>query len=110
VLCERTFETAVAETERRIQDGISTISDVYRQMARSTLLPVEMSATILAGDLPPAGDVVNALVISSLDCEATVSGDPQSSLNEKRIARACLTIAFLTALSSFEHKQASSGE
>jgi len=37
-------------------------------------------------------------VIVVMDAEAVVRGDPKSTWNEKRIARACLAIAFLAAI------------
>lgn len=71
---------------------------ILEQLSRSTLLPSSMSAAILAGNAPPLEEIVNALVIHALDCEATVAGDSASSMNERRIARACATVAFLAAL------------
>jgi hypothetical protein len=96
---KRYVELAVAETKRRILEQVNTIVNVYDQLARPSLLPESMSETILAG-LPPAGDAVMALVVGSIDYAATVEGDPTSTMNERRIARACLSIAFLTALAS----------
>jgi hypothetical protein len=72
---------------------------ILDQLARnSTLLPGDQATAILAGNTPPIEDIVIALVIGSLDCEATVRNDPASTWNERRIARQCLAVAFLSAL------------
>jgi len=94
------IEMAVADTKQRILEQINTMANVYDQLARTTLLPIAMSETILSGDLPPTGDVLMALVITSMDCAAVVEGDHTTTMNERRIARMCLATAFLTALAS----------
>ena len=72
---------------------------VLNQLARNTkLLPENLSAAILAGNTPPIEELVMALVIGALDCEATVRNDPASTWNERRIARQCLAVGFLSAL------------
>lgn len=73
-------------------------SNTVRLLAHSTLLPSYISEPILAGNPPPLTEIVDGLLIHALDCEATVAGDSQSTMNERRIARACATIAFLAAL------------
>jgi hypothetical protein len=73
-------------------------NDIYAQLAHSTLLPDDMAAAILAGHTPPIEDVVLHLVIGALDAHAVVLGDPQSSKNERRIARMVLAVAFLSAM------------
>jgi hypothetical protein len=76
----------------------STIQHVNALLARSTLLPEDVAAAIVSGNVPPLEEIVVSLCISTLDAEVTVRNDPKSSWNEKRIARACLTIAFLGAI------------
>lgn len=72
---------------------------ILDQLARSGLLfDDDMVATISAGKTPPLEEIALALVIGAMDAEAVVRGDPKSSWNEKRIARQCLTIAFLSAI------------
>lgn len=71
---------------------------ILNQLARSTLLPKEMAASILAGSAPPLEDVVNALLVGALDAEAVIRADTRSTWNEKRIARQALIVAFLSAL------------
>ena len=68
------------------------------QLARSGLLPDDLSAAILSGSVPPVEDIVTHLVICALDCHALTYGDAKSTWTERRIARQCLVIAFLTAL------------
>ena len=68
------------------------------QLSRTTLIPDDLVAAILAGSEPPLEEIVAALLIGSLDCHATLVGDPASTLNEKRLARQNLIVAFLTAL------------
>jgi hypothetical protein len=72
-------------------------ANILNLLAHSTLLPRHVADPILAGNPPPLADIVDALLIHALDCEATVAGD-QSTMNERRIARACATVAFLAAL------------
>jgi hypothetical protein len=75
------------------------MKEILIQLARnSTLLPGDQATAIFAGSTPPIEDIVMALVIGSLDCEATVRNDPASTWNERRIARQCLAVAFLSAL------------
>jgi hypothetical protein len=71
---------------------------VFDQLARSTLLPEDMSAAILSGATPPLEEVVMNVLIAVLDIDAVVGSDTNSTWNERRIARACLAIAFLTAI------------
>src|SRR5258708_3029579 len=73
--------------------------DIYRQLALNTkLLPDHLSASIIAGKSPPLADIILALVISCLDCEAAISSDKVSTWNERRLAREILAVSFLTAL------------
>lgn len=72
---------------------------ILDQLARSGLLWDDDTVTaIFAGHTPPMEDIVLALVIGAMDAEAVVRGDPKSTWNEKRIARACLAIAFLAGM------------
>ena len=72
---------------------------IFDQLARSGLLfDDDMVASILGGNLPPLEKIILELVISCMDAEATVRNDVISTWNEKRIARACLAIGFLTAI------------
>lgn len=75
---------------------------VVRLLAYSTLLPSYVSEPILAGNAPPLADVVDALLTHALDCEATLAGDSNTTMNERRIARAVATVAFLAALALHE--------
>ena len=73
--------------------------EILGQLARNTgLLPKETAATILAGTTPPLKTIVMELLIASMDAHAVVLGDPQSSWNEKRLARMTLAAAFLSAM------------
>jgi hypothetical protein len=72
---------------------------ILDQLARnSILLPDHLAKPILAGNTPPIEEIVMAMLIGSLDCEATVRNDPASTWNERRIARQCLAAAFLSAM------------
>jgi hypothetical protein len=71
---------------------------IYGQLARSGLLPDDLSESILSGTVPPLEEIVMPLVICALDCHALTYGDTKSTWTEKRIARQCLVIAFLTAI------------
>ena len=75
-------------------------NDIYAQLAHSSLLPDDMAAAILAGNTPPIEDVVLHLVIGALDAHSVTVGDPQSSKNERRIARMALAVAFLSAIAT----------
>jgi hypothetical protein len=74
------------------------MNNILVQAAHSTLLPENLSATILAGNTPPLEEIVMALVIGAMDAHAVVVGDPKSSWNEKRLARMTLAVAFLAAM------------
>jgi hypothetical protein len=71
---------------------------IYDQLARTTLLPAEQSAQILAGSLPTLGEIIIPLLIGALDCEAVIGCDPKSTWNERRQARLCLILAFLLVI------------
>jgi len=93
---------AVAETKRLIKEKTDRepilLVDILDKLARSTLLPEDLSEEILAGAEPPLEKIVMALVIGSLDCHGTLVADERATMNEKRIARAVATVAFLVAL------------
>jgi hypothetical protein len=74
-------------------------NDVLKQLAHTNLLSPSMSTAILAGNTPPLAEIINSLVTAAWDAEAMTSCDPKSTWNERRIARACLSVAFLTAIS-----------
>jgi hypothetical protein len=97
---QHVIETAVAKTKLLICERKTMKDTILERLARSTLLPGDMAAAILAGDAPPLKDILDALLIGSLDCQATVVADTRSTLNEKRIGRACGIIAFLTAIAN----------
>jgi hypothetical protein len=71
---------------------------IINLLAHSTLLPKYVSGPILVGNPPPLAEIVDALLTHALDCEATVSGDSRTTMNERRIARSICTAAFLAAL------------
>lgn len=73
---------------------------IIDQLAHTTLLPETMATAILTGDKPPIEEIVTALVIGAMDCETVVRSDSTSTWNERRIARAILAVAFLTALAA----------
>jgi hypothetical protein len=73
-------------------------NNILDQLARSTLLPENLSNEILAGYEPPIEKLVMALVIGTLDCQAMVVGDGEATINQKRIARAVAIVGFLAAL------------
>ena len=72
---------------------------VIDQLAYNTgLLTDDLATAILAGDMPPVEQIVMELVIGAMDAHAVVVGDPQSTWNEKRLARMALAGAFLAAM------------
>lgn len=75
-----------------------TTQDLFFQIADSVVLLPEVSAAVKGGKQVDVKDIVTSLVSGSRDCYAATWGDPSSTWNEKRISRACLVIAFLTAL------------
>jgi hypothetical protein len=79
---------------------------ILDQLARSGLLLPDDSAAILAGNTPPVEEIVMALVIGAMDAHAVIVGDPESSWNEKRLARMALAVAFLSAMAVVGEGQA----
>jgi hypothetical protein len=75
------------------------MKNILGQMARNTdLLPEDMAAAILAGNMPLLEELVMALVIGCMDAHAVIVGDPGSSWPEKRAARLALVVACLSAM------------
>jgi hypothetical protein len=81
------------------------MNNVIDQLARSGLLPDELAAEILAGTVPPTEELVMALVIGAMDADAVVRGDRTSTWSEKRIARQCLAVAFLSAMAALGERE-----
>jgi hypothetical protein len=72
---------------------------IFDQLARSgLLLDDDMIAAIFDGTVPPIENIVFELLIGVMDAEAVVRNDTTSTWNERRIARQCLTVAFLSAI------------
>ena len=75
------------------------MKNILGQMARNTdLLPEDMAAAILAGNMPLLEELVMAPGIGCMDAHAVIVGDPESSWPEKRAARLALVVAFLSAM------------
>ena len=85
-------------------------NEIYSQLAHSSFLPEDMATAILAGNTPPPEDVVMHLVIGALDAHAVTVGDPQSTWNEKRLARMALALAFLSAMAVVGDEERLGGE
>jgi hypothetical protein len=71
---------------------------LLQQLAHSTLLPDDLAKPILAGTKPPTEEIVLAVIIGAIDAHAVIVGSPESSWNEKGMARLALAGAFLAAL------------
>jgi len=71
---------------------------VLDQLARSGLLMDDLAKPILAGDTSPVEEIVMSVIICCMDAHAVLTGDPQSTWNEKRLARMALAGAFLAAM------------
>ena len=82
------------------------MNSILVQLAHSTLLPDDLAKPILAGNTPPTEEIVMALVIGAMDAEALVRADSKSSWNERRIARQCLAVAFLSAMAILSQGEA----
>ena len=75
------------------------MNNILDQLARNTgLLPDDLATAILTGGPPPVEEIVVALIIGCMDAHAVIVGDPESSWNEKRLARMALAVAFLSAM------------
>jgi hypothetical protein len=87
------------------------VKAILDQLARSGLLwDDDMVVSIFAGDAPAIEEIVTALVVGAMDAEAMVRSDATSSWNDRRIARQCLAIAFLTAIACTREQEDSSHE
>jgi hypothetical protein len=73
-------------------------NEIYGQLARTNLLPDDVAAPILAGNVPPLEGILMPLLIGAMDCEAMIGCDSKSTWNERRLARQCLILAFLLAI------------
>jgi hypothetical protein len=79
---------------------------IIDQLAHSGLLVDDaLVAAILSDNPPPMEEIILALVIGVMDCEAVVRGDAKSSWNERRIARQCLAVAFLSAIACMKEEE-----
>ena len=83
--------------------------EILDQLARTQLLPDDLSKAILEGNTPPLETIVMALVITTMDCHACTSIDLKSSLIDKRSATVGLAIAFLTAMALTSQTEDSGG-
>jgi len=72
--------------------------NVLNVLAHSKLLPSYISDLILAGSPPPLADLVDALLTHAVDCLATLTNDPSTTLNQIRMVRASVVASFLAAL------------
>jgi hypothetical protein len=88
---------AVAETERMIRMD-EFVNAVLVLLARSRLMfDDDMAAAVIAGKMRPMEETVTALVIRSLDAKTVVT--------DRRTARSCLAIAFLTAIACTKNQE-----
>ena len=71
---------------------------ILDQLARTGLLPDDLATAILGGDTAPVQEIVMAVIICCMDAHAVLTGDPQSTWNERRLARMALAVAFLAAM------------
>jgi len=86
--------TKILIDERRVVNPAHAILD---QLAKNTtLLPKEMVEEIGFGLYPALEEIVEALLIGSEDCLATIDND--AKLNQRRIGRVAVTNSFLLAL------------
>jgi hypothetical protein len=83
------------------------MTNILDQLARNTgLLPQDLSAAILEGNMPPIEGIVVALIIGCMDAHAVVVGSPESSWNERRFATMALAVAFLAAMATLGQGEA----
>jgi hypothetical protein len=71
---------------------------ILGQLCRTGLLPDELATAILEGGTPPIEEVVLHLVIAAWDGYAVLTGDRQSSKQERCLAHSVLAAAFLSAM------------
>jgi hypothetical protein len=82
------------------------MKSILDQLARSGLLVDDDIVVAILDNNPPSMKViVTELLVGVMDCEAVVRGDPKSTWNEKRVARACLAIAFLSAIACTKEEE-----
>ena len=75
------------------------MKNLLKQLAlNSTLLPEDLAAAILTGNMPPTEEIVMALVVGGIDALAVTMNDPKLSWSEKRLARIALAAVFLAAM------------
>jgi hypothetical protein len=74
------------------------MNQILDQLARTTLLPDDLSSQILSGGAPPLEEIALSLVIGAIDAQVMIANDPASSWNDKRLARLGLGVAFLAAI------------
>jgi hypothetical protein len=85
------------------------VNELLGQLARSGLLVDDAMVTaIFAGDRVSIEEIVLSLVVGVLDCETVVRGDAKSTWNERRIARQCLAVAFLSAIACMKEGEVAS--
>jgi len=73
-------------------------ANIINLLAHSTLLPSYVSESILTGNPPPLAEIENELLVHAVDCLATLTNDPSTTLNEIRMVRASVAECFLAAL------------
>ena len=76
------------------------MKNILGQLARTGLLPDDQATAILAGGTPPVEEIVLHLVIAAWDGYAVLTGDPQSSKQERCIAHSVLAATFLSAMAT----------
>jgi hypothetical protein len=82
---------------------------ILDQLARSGLLvDDDMVSAIFSGNAPPLEEIVLALVIGGLDCDALLRADATSTVNQRRLARSCLIISFLGAIACLREQEIAS--
>jgi hypothetical protein len=92
---------AAENNPKRPEEGKDPLrNQILNQLVRNTsLLSSTVVASILAcNNEAPLDKIVMHLLIAALDVESMIALDSDSTLNEKRIARQNLAVAFLSAL------------
>ena len=74
------------------------MNNIMDQAARSELLSSEMSKAILAGDDKQLLEVLSELVMACSDAHALLIADSSTTMNERRLSRQLLAVAFMVAL------------
>jgi hypothetical protein len=74
-----------------------------RQLAANTpILPPSMRTSILDGDPPPVEEVVQALLVFTLDAAAMTANAAESTWAERRLAWQCVAVALLVVIAGIE--------